>query len=80
MARRSPTPNNARSTPLGKPYRLYSAVHVHGSGHTTYLFWADHVPTEEEVVEQVLQAEFEPELDEWIGIEEADLWEAVVIK
>ncbi len=53
--------------------QLYVVVHTHEYGQTVYLVWSDHVPSEEEIVDQVLQSAYEPDNDEQLTIEEKDL-------
>jgi len=53
---------------------LWLAYHHHEYSGTLYAFYCPegYIPTEAEIVKQILQSEFEPDRDEWIIIEKAE--------
>lgn len=59
---------------------LYGVVHLHEYGHTLYLVWADHEPTQEEIEEHVLTSPFEEEKGESLLVDTANLWQASVLR
>ncbi|KKN91202.1 hypothetical protein LCGC14_0220700 [marine sediment metagenome] len=52
-------------------HKLFAAYHHHEYGSTQWVFWSNVFPTESQVV-TALGIMFEPELDEFIDIEEID--------
>ena len=60
--------NINRPTPRHKLFAIY---HKHEYGSTQWLLWSEIFPTEEQVVTS-LDLDFEPELDEFIDIEEIE--------
>ena len=54
--------------PPGPEFTLYGVYHHHEYGGSIHLVWADHEPSEQEVV-VACGMEFEPDKDEWMVIE-----------
>ncbi len=52
----------------GPNFTLYGVYHHHEYGGSTYLLWADHDPSEEEVI-LACGIDFEPDRDEWISVD-----------
>ena len=51
----------------GKGFELYGAFHRFRDGEDFYVFWSDHEPVQEEVVE-ACDIPFDPDHDEWISV------------
>lgn len=49
-------------------FDLYGVYHHHEYGGSTYRLWADHDPSEDEVI-LACGMDFEPDKDEWICID-----------
>ncbi len=52
----------------GPGFNLYGVYHHHEYGGSIHLVWADHDPSEQEVV-TACGMEFEPDRDEWIAVD-----------
>ena len=54
--------------PPGPGFKLYGVCHNHEYGGSIYLVWADHDPSEREIV-AACGMDFEPNREEWIDID-----------